>query len=458
MMKGFIQKSKIKNQKSLKGFTLIEALVFLFLFSLISIVFLQTYSVGTRLIIESKNRLGATALANQKMEIIRSIEYDAIGTTSGIPAGDLAEDETISVNTIRYEVHTFVQYVDDSFDSTVSTGDVIPTDYKRVRITVSWGNLGSDQTVIIFGNFSPRGVETSSGGGVLSINVLDGGGAGVTGANVHVVNSSSGIDVTGNTDSTGNLMLPGAPAGTENYTITVSKNGYYAATTYAPYPTSSFNPVDIHASVVAGVLNQKTIVMDQSSDITLTTEDPFGTALPTIDYTITGGRILGLDGTDGSTVYGFSETGTTDASGEATYPDESYGQYVVGTSSADYDFYELSPGGAMADEFTATAGSAADVRVILLDKNIGSVMVKVQNQTDGTGLAGASVQLTNTTLSYDTTVVADQYGYAYFPTALPELVSGTYDISVSLTGYDTETGSVDVNGILETEIIGLTAN
>lgn len=458
MMRPFFQNSKFKIRHSYRGFTLIESLVFLFLFSLISIVFLQTYSVGTRLIIESKNRLGATALANQKMEIIRSIDYEDIGTTSGIPAGDLSEDETISVNTIRYQVHTFVQYVDDGFDGTVSTGDTIPTDYKRVRLTVSWGNLGTDQTVVIFGNFSPNGVESSAGGGVLSINVLDASGTGVTGASVRIVNSAAGVDVTGSTDSTGNLMLPGAPAGTEAYTVTVSKSGYYGATTYPAYPTSVFNPVDVHASVVADALNQKTIVMDQSSDITLTTEDPFGTAIPNIGYTMTGGRVLGTDPGTGEDVTGFSDTATTDASGGASYPDESYGDYVITTSSTDYEFLKLSPGATVANEFSATAGSATDVSVIMLDQNIGSVLVQVQNQSDATALAGASVQLTNTLLSYDVTVVTDQYGYAYFPTSLPELVPETYDISVSLAGYGTETATVNVNGILETEIIGLTAN
>jgi Tfp pilus assembly protein PilV len=63
-----------------KGFSLIESLVFLFIFMLISVVFLQVYLVGTRTIFDSKNRLGAVALANQKMEIIRSIEYADIGT------------------------------------------------------------------------------------------------------------------------------------------------------------------------------------------------------------------------------------------------------------------------------------------------------------------------------------------------------------------------------------------
>ncbi len=447
-------------QNSYRGFTLIESMVFLFLFALISIVFIQTYTVGTRLIIESKNRLGATALANQKMEIIRSIDYDAIGTTTGIPSGDLLEDETISVNTVKYEVHTFVQYVDDPFDRLVSgsPADAIPTDYKRVRITVSWGNLGVDQTVIIFGNFSPRGVETAGGGGVLSINVLDGSGAGVSGASVHIVNGAAGIDVTGTTDSTGNLMLPGAPASTEGYTLSISKGGHYGAVTYPSYPTSAFSPVDVHASVVAGVLNQKTIVMDQSSDITLTTQDPFGSALPSIGYTVAGGRILGVDPGTGASVLGLNQVGTTDASGEVEFADESYGQYTVTTTSADYEFYKLVPESADQNQFTATAGTAANVAVILLDKNIGSLKVQILNQADNSPLMGAEVQLENTGLAYDVTLTTDQYGYVYFPATLPELSAGTYDLSVTLTGYGDETDTVTINGALVSTTLSMTAN
>src|SRR3989344_2840825 len=264
--------SGIKNSR---GFTLIEALVFLFLFAVVSTAFFEAYAVGTRLIIESKNRLGATALANQKMEIIRSIDYDSIGTKHwngsagvyGIPAGDLLEDETISVNTRQYAVHTFVQYADDSFDGTLggTPNDTIPNDYKRIRISVAWGSGGTDQTVTVFANVSPNGIETSAGGGVLSINILDTSGSGISGVTVRLVNSATSVDITTATDSTGNITLPGAPAGTQNYALTVSKSGYYGAMTYPPYPTSAYNPIDEPASVGAGVLNPKTIVMDQAS-------------------------------------------------------------------------------------------------------------------------------------------------------------------------------------------------
>jgi hypothetical protein len=435
---------------------LIESLVFLFLFAIISLVFFETYAASTRLIIDSKNRLGATALANQKMEIIRSIDYDTIGTTTGIPAGDLLENETISVNTTRYEVHTFVQYVDDSFDGTVTTGDAIPTDYKRVRITVSWGDLSPDRSVVLFGNFSPKGVETAGGGGVLSINVLDGGGTGISGATVRIVNGVAGVDVTATTDGTGNITLPGAAAGTELYVLTVSKAGYFGATTYPAYPTSSYNPVDVHASVVAGVLNQKTIVMDQLSTIAMRTEDPFGTAIPNIGYTLAGGRVLGTDPLTGVSVYGFSATAITDASGEAEYVDQSYGRYTLTIpDTTAYQFLRLSPSETALNEVAVAAGASTDIVGVLMDKAIGSVLVQVKNSADDSLLPGANVQLSNGALLFDVTVVTDQYGQAYFPTTLPALAPETYEVSVSLDGFTTRTDVVNVNNTLQTVVIEL---
>ena len=65
---------------SRKGFTLIEALTLLFVFYLVKTTFYAASIAGTRQIIESKNRLGAVAVANEKMEIIRNRDYDTIVT------------------------------------------------------------------------------------------------------------------------------------------------------------------------------------------------------------------------------------------------------------------------------------------------------------------------------------------------------------------------------------------
>jgi type II secretory pathway pseudopilin PulG len=455
-----IQNTKYKIRDTrLKGFTLIEALVFLFIFSLISVVFYETYSVGTRTIIESKNRLGATALANQKMEIIRSIAYDDIGTTSGIPAGTLAEDEAISVNTTRYNVHTYVQYADDSFDGTVggSPNDAIPNDYKQVRLTVSWGTGGDDQKVVIFGNFSPNGIETPAGGGVLSVNVLDAGGSGVVGASVRVRNPSASVDFTASTDSTGNITSVGAPAGSQNYELTVSKSGYYGAQTYAP--TATFTPIDVHASVVDAVLNQATIVMDQYADIEIRSEDPFGTDVAGVDMDIEGGRHFGTDtALAHPEMYSFSDSITTNASGAESIADQSYGTYTVSNvSKSGFTFYKLSPDGPASNQFSALAGVSNTVSVLMLDDAVSSLWVKVNNQAAPTEpVSNATVHLTETVSGYDTTLLTDAFGYAFFPTVLPALVAGTYDLEVTAAGFVTETGTVSIGGsALVTETVSL---
>jgi prepilin-type N-terminal cleavage/methylation domain-containing protein len=71
-------------RKRISGFTLIEALVVLFVVSLITLTFYETWNLGTKHIANAKYRLGATALANQQMEIIRSLIFDDIGTVSDL--------------------------------------------------------------------------------------------------------------------------------------------------------------------------------------------------------------------------------------------------------------------------------------------------------------------------------------------------------------------------------------
>lgn len=445
--------------KNLKGFTLIEALALLFIFSVVVMAFFETYAVGTRMILESKRRLGATALANQKMEIVRSLDYDNIGTTTGVPTGDIPEYENVSVNGMQYTVHTFVQYADDIFDGKAGSNpnDAIPNDYKRVRIKVYWGDEGSDQTVYVFANISPNGVETSAGGGVLSINILDSTGMGVSGATVHIENDDTGTDITTDTDATGNITLPGTPEGTQNYELTVSKGGYYGVVTYPPAPPNAFVPMDEHASVVDDAVNQKSIVMDQYADITIHSKDPFGTDILNFDFHMKGGKIFGATTADPPvTMYGYDQDLITNASGIKDVQDQSHGQYTLSETDARYQLYKLNPGGATNDIFDALPGQTNTVDMILLDTQIGSLKVIVTNATDDSPIAGATAHLTNAGLGYDATVdETDQYGFAYFPIVSSGLVAGTYDLEVSAAGFTSDNSTVDVNGGLVTKAVGL---
>lgn len=456
------------------GFTLIEALTLLFLFSVIATSFYSTWSLSTQHMLDARNRLGATALANQKMEIVRSLEYDIIGTKHwngsawvyGIPAGDILEFETVAVSNASYEVHTSVRYIDDPYDGTVggSPNDSSPTDYKSVRIAVSWGTGGWAHEVVTFTTIAPDGVESASNTGVLSINVLDASGSGVPGATVRVVNASLGLDFTDLTDASGNLMRLGATPSNQEYEIIVTKSGYYGVRTYPVPPASSFDPLDLHASVVAASINQKSLVMDREADITIATEDPFGTAIPDIAFQLEGGRQLGTVTLSNplDPVYSFLRSDDTGGSGSVSYPDESYGQYVFTLDAGEtgYEIFHGSDSLVEAEEkIDVLPGETKTATIVLLDKSVGSLLVTVSDGATATGIAGASVRLTNANLAYDATVTTNANGQAFFPTALPALVAETYDIETSATGYGTSTGTVDVAGnVLEKKAITLTAN
>lgn len=454
-----IQKSKIparsvggKNQNSLSGFTLIEALTVLFIFGVVVVTFYETWSLGTKYIINTKNRLGATALANQKMEIIHNLGYDFIGTTDGIPSGSIVEDETVTVNTATYQVHTFVEFVDDPQDGTLALGtDLVPNDYKRIRITVSWGDEGPAEQVALVDTISQDGVESAAAGtGLLSINALDNAGNPVPSVSAHIVNSaiSPSVDMTTTSDAFGNIALPGAKESGATYEITLSKSGYYGNHTYPAYPTTSFNPVNIHASIVSGSLTQVTLVVDQESTLQIRSVDPFDDPVADIPFSISGGLTIGHDAvTPFAPVYSLVQTTTTDAGGAKDFPDESPGTYTLpDPSTANYTFLRFDPVGPTKTTISLSPNTTQTVKIVLAQKSYSSALVVVKNSTDSTVLAGASVHLTSVPLGYDATVVTDIYGQAYFPITATPLVAGTYDIETTLTGYEVANDTVVISG------------
>jgi type II secretory pathway pseudopilin PulG len=460
-----IQNTKYKIRNTKKGFTLIEALAFLFIFSIITLTFYQTWSLGTKQIINSKNRLGATALASQQMETIRGLPFDSIGTTTGIPSGSIVQSQSVSVNAATYTLHTLVQFVDDATDGTLALGtDVASNDYKKVTVTVSWGGGGASEQVTAVSLFSLDGVESvAAGTGILSVNVLNDAGVGVSGATVHVVNSSvaPAVDMTFVTDANGNGTFPGAKASVQGYEISVSKTGYYGNQTYPPYPTSTFNPTSIHTSVVAGSLTTATLVSDQKSTIAIRTKDPYGVDVPNLNFTIFGGLAIGTDPVDSSIKYDYTQSTSTDGSGEKDLDDRSSGVYTVSLDASEtgYEFVRLSPEESVFGTINVLPNVTKQVDMILADKTFSSGLITVTNAADTTPVAGASVQMENTGLGYSETVVTDASGKAYFPSTNTPLVAGTYDVEITATGFTVETGNIVISGsALEKKSFSLTAS
>ena len=449
---------KKEKKKVIAGFTFIEAMLVLFIFSLIVTTFYAVSTSGIKYIREAKFRLEATALANEKMEIVHNLDYDKIGTTTGVPQGDILSKEVVSKNTGTYYVYTFIKYIDDSYDGQQGKvpNDTLPNDYKGVKITVAWeDNVLSSRAVSLFSNFVPVGLEKSVNGGTLAINVLDKAGNGVPQAEVHIKNQTAGVDITTLTDDSGSISLPAMPQGDRNYLLEVSKEGYYPVTTYPPYPTSTFNPSDMHASVIENTLNMKTIITDRLSQVNLTTEDFFGNSISNVDFTLSGGRKKGdTVSVPVTEIFFYDQSLNSGTLGRVNLENMSYGIYSFAFVNpiSQYEFIKLDLGQNINNQFDLAPNSITNVRAIFADKTINSLLVTVLNNSTSIPIEGASVNLKNETLGVDTTLSTDKYGQVYFPTTLPALVSGTYQLKVTANEFGDSNSSVDINNLVASEI------
>lgn len=463
---GSIQK---KIMKTKKGTTLIEALAFLFIFSVITTTFYSAWSLGTSYILLAKNRLVATALANEKLEVIRNLKFEDIAHTTGVPAGNLLQDEDVVRSGGTYHVHTQIVSRDDPFDGTLAGGmDTNFVDYKDVKLTISWGNAG--QSVSLSSRFVPAGIEQSAAGlGILVINVTSDkdGGALVSGATVRVQNTSIGYDETNTTDSLGRLVLVGVPAGIKNYQITVSKSGYETVftlpdgtTTVAPYPSATYTPTHGHASVVELAINTANIYLNKTANLTVETKDFLGADVPDMNFHLEGGRVLGVNDVDLATkYYSTNVKDATDGSGEYDFGSVSPGPYVFTFEEAGYEVIGMN----RTPSFTLTPDETATLTVKVSPDTATGALFIIQNDTDSSPIAGASVHLTQASAvpPYDRTVTTDVVGDAFFPDPSDTLpfASGSYDYTVQAPGYADVTGSVTVSGgSIKTETVPLTAS
>lgn len=259
----------------LTGFTLIEILIGI---ALMLVVFLGIFGIAQlsfRVIAQSKARVTAIALANQKSEFSRNLSYGDVGTIGGVPPGTISQNENVVRNNIPYTIRTTIVYIDDPFDG-VAPADSLPNDYKRVKVKVSW-QIGAGGEVSLNTDVAPRGLETSVGGGNLSMIVFDALGAPISQADIHIVNSAiiPSIDVYYQTNNEGNFLLAGAPAAIESYEITVSKAGYSADRTYGRSEVA--NPEKPHASVLEGQLTQISFSIDRLGGFAVDTLSTYGT-------------------------------------------------------------------------------------------------------------------------------------------------------------------------------------
>ena len=143
-----------------KGAGLLEVVVGVGLMAIVFVGLFGLLQFATRLATDNASRAGATALALERIEYIRSLAYTSVGTVGGDPGGALVVSENITLNAVPYTRRTHIVHVDDDADG-VGAGDTngVTDDYKRVKVEVSWTRDELVRSVSIVTDITPTGVE-----------------------------------------------------------------------------------------------------------------------------------------------------------------------------------------------------------------------------------------------------------------------------------------------------------
>jgi hypothetical protein len=258
--------------RPLRGMSFVDVVVGSAMVLIVFITMFGLVRATTVISTVGKAKAGATAVANSQIEYIRSLAYDSVGTVGGIPSGTIAQNATTSMNGVAYNVRTFIQYEDDPADGTgASDTNSITTDYKDIKVVVTYTLQGVTRSETVISNMAPIGIETTNNGGTLAINVVNASGAPVPGASVRIQNTSTSptVDVTTYADSGGVVYLPGAATSTE-YQVSVTKAGYSTAQTYLRDATNQ-NPTPGYLTVVKNITTTSTFAIDTLASLKIQT-------------------------------------------------------------------------------------------------------------------------------------------------------------------------------------------
>lgn len=258
-----------------RGMTLIDVLVGT---AIMLVIFLGLFAIlRTSAVLSgaAASKAAALAIANGKLEQLRSLDYAAIGTVGGIPSGTIPQETTLVQDSVPFQVRTFISYYDDPKDGTgASDSNGIQADYKRAKITVSYETQAGSREVSVGSTFAPPGIETTTGGGTLRIVVVDADGAPVPGAEVTVINASTSpaINLTTFTDFAGYALFPGAATST-GYRVSATKTDWSTARTYSQDATNQ-NPTPGHLTIASGQTTTGTFAIDELATVLARTFTP----------------------------------------------------------------------------------------------------------------------------------------------------------------------------------------
>ena len=318
---------------------------------------------------------------------------------------------------------------------------------------MSWEGLAASNKnpVTIITDISPRGIETTVGGGTLSILVFDANGNPISQADVSIIATSTNPQVNLNllTGDNGRIILPGSPVCTACYQITVSKENYSSDRTYSIVEIA--NPDKPHQSVIEGFLTEVSFAIDKVGNLNIasvTDREHNFTSLADIDFTLRGDKTLGTDVED-NLVYKFQNNFTTDSSGQITIENLEWDNYQISVDpDGDWNISGFNP----LLPITVLPDSTTDSVFALSNLSEHSLLVSFTDSVNNP-IASVSARLFDNG-GYEATASSGltddpDFGQSFFS----DLTSQIYHFQATASGYLDFDGNISVGGYTSEKVI-----
>ena len=275
----------IKKQQS--GFSLVEALVSIFLISIVFLGIFGGFQLSVKISSQTKAKMQGVYLANQKIEELRNIPYSDISTSQ----------EVVNVNDIDYTIQAIVESFDDCADGTIEGldcdnqavgADLAPDDYKKVKVIVSWEDFSPGE-MVLSSYIASKSLETGEGKGAVRISLVDSSGQPIeilTGdqlspcpsSTINIINDNYSFNQCYGTDfsSLGSrLLILDESVEADDYKIVITKDGYSREETFQSGDIYNGEIISVperkNPTINEGELYPITFIIDQDSDLDITT-------------------------------------------------------------------------------------------------------------------------------------------------------------------------------------------
>lgn len=433
-----------------RGFTLTEVLVGVALLLIIFLGIFGAYQLALKVVSQSKARMIAIAIANQKIEQVQNLPYQSVGVIGGSPDGTLEPSESVIKNEIEFLVSINVDYITDEADGLAAPEDECIYDYKRARVTVSWlGRFGGE--VSLATDIAPKNEvqECEESGGILWAKVFDAYGEKISGAQVNVediLNPEVTKQCLTTLDKECYIALPTSLEGQgENYKIVVTKDSYSQDQTFGT--NESYNskiiitPKKPNVTILEGQITELSFAIDRLSSFSIQTKtyqknkEETSHPIKNVPFNLEGLKTVGTDSEE-EPIYKYSASHISGPAGQIDIPNLEWDSYNFSVDKAitDLDLIETEPG-------PQPVGLEPNVNqsVILYLEAENTLLAEVKDADTGEPIFSASVRLYKT--DFDETQFTNEDGETFF---IP-LEAANYNIEITAEGYESYTGQVSVS-------------